>query len=69
MERCDGYAFFKQVMKEGISRGEFATRLWTAIQNQPPPEWKRLKPDDADGDGIADVDDALPFTKDTQSWP
>lgn len=47
-----------------ITRGEFCELVWTRLQQQ---GWKRFEfvretPNDADGDGILDRDDALLFT-------
>lgn len=44
-----------------ISRGEFVRRWWKLVRNA---EWKAYRRDseqDADGDGVRDQDDALPF--------
>ncbi len=68
LKRCIGYDF-NLLVGDKLTRGEFANALWNAIKEQPAPEWKRQKPDDADADGIADLDDALPFSVDTRSWP
>ncbi|UUO08674.1 FAD-dependent oxidoreductase [Blastopirellula sp. J2-11] len=50
------------------TRRETAIALWKAIQSQPIPAYDRKSPDDADGDGIADTQDALPFTAGETSW-
>lgn len=60
---------FDSPLDAPITRGEFAVQLWNAIRDQRPPAWPREKPGDADGDGLADPDDPLPYTKDAQSWP
>jgi hypothetical protein len=67
LKRCTGYDF-NLLVGGKLTRGEFANALWNAIKDQPAPAWKRLKPDDADADGIADLDDALPFSADAHSW-
>jgi hypothetical protein len=59
----------KRCIGDKLTHGDFAKALWNAIKDQSAPEWKRQKPDDADADGIPDVDDALPFSADTQSCP
>jgi hypothetical protein len=68
LKRCMTYDFNVNT-NDQLTRGEFAQRVWKAIEAQSPPAWKRLKADDADTDGIPDLDDALPFTVETQSWP
>lgn len=68
LTRCLTYDF-NVITNDQLTRGEFAQRVWNAIKAQSPSAWKRQKPDDADADGIPDLDDALPFTKNTQSWP
>jgi len=52
-----------------LTRGEFAQRVWALLKNQSAPAWPRATPTDADGDGIADPLDPLPFTKGDRSWP
>ncbi|WP_299465158.1 FAD-dependent oxidoreductase [uncultured Gimesia sp.] len=47
---------------EGISRGEFCQRLWSSLKDLPVKQFPRMKPNDADGDGIGDVDDPTLFT-------
>jgi hypothetical protein len=61
LKRCSDYDF-NLLVSDKLTRGEFANALWNAIKDQPAPDWKRQKPDDADADGIADLDDALPFS-------
>lgn len=61
IQRCEGYALEKRPLNE-LTRGEAAIMLWKDISRQPAPEWQRLRADDADGDGVADLDDPLPFT-------
>jgi hypothetical protein len=68
LKRCTGYDF-NLLVGDKLTRGEFANALWNAIKDQPAHAWKRQKPDDADGDGTADLDDALPFSADAHSWP
>ncbi|MFK7779384.1 MAG: FAD-dependent oxidoreductase, partial [Gimesia sp.] len=45
-----------------INRGEFCQQLWQFLKDQPTRPFPRLKSDDADNDGILDVDDPTPFT-------
>ena len=52
-----------------LTRGEFARRWWGAIQALPDVPYTRQSPDDADGDGIPDRDDALLFSTAASSWP
>ena len=68
LKRCIGYDF-NLFTGDKLSRGEFARRVWRVIEGQPPPAWPRMSPADADADGTADFDDALPFSADSQSWP
>lgn len=68
LNRCVGYDF-KPLLGDKFTRGEFANALWNAIKDQPAPAWKRQMPDDADADGIADLDDAIPFSAGAHSWP
>ena len=49
------------------TRGDVAVALWDVIKSQSIP-LKRLKPDDADADGIPDASDPLPFTPRSSSW-
>lgn len=51
------------------TRGQFAGEVWELVKDLPPAAWPRRGPNDADGDGIADRDDALPFTVAQGSWP
>lgn len=45
-----------------INRGEFCRLLWKFLKDQRVRPFPRLKPDDADNDGILDRDDPTPFT-------
>ena len=49
-------------------RRNIAVVVWKHIRSQPIPKPTRKSPADADGDGIADVDDPLPFTPGSVSW-
>lgn len=49
-------------ISEEISRGKFCQQLWELVKDQPLRNIPRLQPEDADGDGILDVDDPTPFT-------
>lgn len=44
-----------------LTRGEFAERWWTTIRDWPSQPLSRVSLDDADGDGLKDVDDPLPL--------
>jgi hypothetical protein len=56
-----------------LNRAELAMHLWTAIQAMPeyfPSHPRYLQPgNDADGDGIADLDDPLPFDRNNDGIP
>lgn len=58
--RCSSYVLEKRSV-ENLSRGEFATVIWQDVSRQPPPEWKRQEIDDADADGVLDLNDPMPF--------
>ena len=49
-------------------RRDIATIVWKHIQSQPIPPPIRKSKFDADGDGIADANDPLPFTSGSISW-
>jgi len=51
------------------TRGEFVRRLWDAVRSLPDQPFEQASTDDADGDGIPDQDDALPFHAAESSWP
>lgn len=51
-----------------MTRGEFAIRVWKVVRNEPLAPWERRSPGDADGDGVLDVDDPLPFVAAPTSW-
>ncbi len=50
------------------TRRAAAIEVWKAVANQPMRLPPRKSPDDADGDGIADAADPLPWTPGTVSW-
>ncbi|EMI16449.1 FAD dependent oxidoreductase [Rhodopirellula maiorica SM1] len=50
------------------TRRDVAISLWNHLKSQPVPDPIRIRPSDADDDGISDVDDPLPFTAGTVSW-
>lgn len=52
-----------------LTRGDFAKQWWATIKSLPDIQWKRQSPTDADGDGILDVDDALPLDAMNASLP
>lgn len=65
---CDAYKDVS-TLQEPLTRGEFARELWKSIGSQPPPKWPHRHPDDADGDGIVDQNDALPYSRENETWP
>lgn len=67
LKLCAGYDF-NLLAGEKLTRAEFAQQLWRAIERRPPPTWPREMRDDADSDGIPDLQDPLPFTKQAHSW-
>ncbi|MBL9113648.1 MAG: FAD-dependent oxidoreductase [Verrucomicrobiaceae bacterium] len=44
-----------------LTRSQFAAQVWSKLEKQPPKPWTPQKPNDADADGIPDLDDPLPF--------
>lgn len=52
-----------------LSRGDFARQWWKMIEALPERPFVREEPDDSDGDGIADADDALLFNPTASTWP
>jgi hypothetical protein len=69
LQLCTDYDFnLLQPNDAKPTRGDFAQQLWKLIENQPPPAWPRQKPDDADGDGVPDLNDPLPFNAANSSW-
>lgn len=66
--RNAGYQPPSIVVTRTEKRRNIAVIVWDHIKSQPIPlpDWKI--PLDADGDGIADVDDPLPFTPGSVSW-
>jgi hypothetical protein len=46
----------------GVTRGQFCQLLWAVVGDLPLQPFQRLQPDDADGDGIADINDPSLFT-------
>jgi hypothetical protein len=52
-----------------ITRGEFVRAWWSRVQHLPLRPLDRLKPDDADADGIIDCDDPLLFSPAKVSLP
>lgn len=51
------------------TRGDFARLVWEAVKDRPLSPWPRQAPDDADGDGVFDRDDPLPWDPSPTSWP
>lgn len=58
-----------QVPEKKMTRGEFVQLWWAKIRNLPDQPLNRKSQHDADGDGIADGDDPLPFCSRPTSWP
>jgi FAD dependent oxidoreductase len=56
-------------MQDKMSRGQFAIRWWNAIRNLPNVPFDRRSSNDADLDGVLDVDDALPLDPNNASLP
>ncbi len=52
-----------------LTRGDFAHRWWQVMKQLPDRPYQRQGPGDADGDGIVDRDDALPFDPTPSTWP
>ncbi|MEZ6091223.1 MAG: FAD-dependent oxidoreductase [Pirellulaceae bacterium] len=66
--RATGYSIRSEEMPSPpATRGAVAIALWREIEQQPMP-FVRLKPDDADDDGVPDTSDPLPFTAEEFSW-
>lgn len=57
------------IPNDEMTRGQFAERWWRTIEPLTDRPFPRISPQDADGDGIADAHDALPFSAATESWP
>lgn len=51
------------------TRGKFVVACWEQIRELPDRPFDRKSATDADGDGIADTDDALPFHSAESTWP
>lgn len=70
VELAAGYQFVAPAapVAAKLTRGEFAQFVWKHAKAQAPPAWPRRSADDADADGIPDLEDALPFTQAQQSW-
>ncbi len=54
--------------KQPATRREVAVQIWNHLKDQPIPKLPRLQQHDADGDGILDANDPLPFTPGVVSW-
>lgn len=63
-----GYRRPTAVAQELETRRDFAISLWAKLRQQPEPGLRRAQADDADGDGIPDSADPLPFTSGRVSW-
>ncbi len=57
-----------QVPAGNTTRGEFAQAWWAKIKDLPDRPFTRVKPNDADNDGLDDRDDALPLEAKSMSW-
>jgi hypothetical protein len=68
MSLCQDYRM-TPTPDEPLSRGDFARLVWGAIREQTPPAWPVKTGTDADGDGIEDKNDPLPYSTEIQSWP
>ncbi len=66
--RQAGYEPATANVAQAASRREVAIRTWDHLKTQAMPESKRKSPLDADGDGVADAKDPLPFTPGWVSW-
>ncbi len=66
--RNAGYRPPQIVVTRTEKRRNIAKIVWKHIQTQPIPLGTRKLEKDADGDGILDEDDALPWTPGTVSW-
>jgi len=51
-----------------LSRGAFTQQVWSIVRGEPLAPWRRSSPDDADADGVPDLNDALPFAAAPTSW-
>ncbi|QDU96782.1 FAD-dependent oxidoreductase [Lignipirellula cremea] len=56
-------------LADAVTRGEFAIAWWETIQDLPDASYKRLAPEDADADGVLDIDDPLPLDPHNASLP
>ena len=56
-------------LQRPLTRGEFARRWWRMIADLPDVPYARQSPNDADGDGLPDADDALPLDAENASLP
>ena len=52
----------KQSASPPMSRAEFCQQWWNAIKEERLRPWQRLSENDADNDGIPDIEDPAPFT-------
>jgi hypothetical protein len=46
---------------EKLTRGQFVAQLWQKLEKVPAKPWERQKSDDADSDGVPDLNDPQPF--------
>ncbi|MCC9604729.1 FAD-dependent oxidoreductase [Blastopirellula sp. JC732] len=66
--RAKGYECAAPANSAKLTRRDAAIALWKEIASQPTPVTQRKSANDADGDGIPDARDALPFTPGENSW-
>ncbi len=66
--RDAGYQPPRIVITKTEKRRTIAAQVWKAIQTQPIPKRTWVAKNDADGDGLPDASDALPFTPGEVSW-
>ena len=66
--RAGGYNPPSIISTRAKKRRNIAVMVWNHIKSQPIPKPFRKSKLDADGDGVADVNDPLPFTPGLVSW-
>jgi hypothetical protein len=64
-----GYAVPSPIKKQApVTRRDAVMKLWAVLASQPIPSPKRKSKTDADGDGIPDATDPLPYIVGWKSW-
>ncbi|MDB4743302.1 hypothetical protein OAF98_02350 [Planctomicrobium sp.] len=66
--RTSGYKIPPLVHMKDKPRREVVASVWKEIQHEPVQFLKSVNMDDADGDGVINTEDALPFTPGEVSW-